>query len=164
MEEVNKHSQEESNFKSAVDELTFTMAKLAKCGVGLSIKEEMTPMATSYTKSKFEIHQPPMEKRMSIQELVAKHMNEGKNMVEMSFEGQHESLSSLLEVIEEEEDSSYNEVFTSRSKEELEKIIRRDDDVQDLKALVVMEDEPTSSESHDTIKEKVLKAIPEMAP
>ena len=100
---------------------------------------------------------------MSIQELVAKHMNEGKNMVEMSFEGQHESLSSLLKVIE-EEDSSYNEVVTSRSKEELEKITRRDDDVQDFKALVVMEDEPTSLESHDTIKEEVLKAIPKMAP
>ena len=27
-----------------------------------------------------------------------------------------------------------------------------------------MEDEPTSLESHDTTKEEVLKAIPEMAP
>ena len=55
-------------------------------------------------------------------------------------------------------------VVTSRSKEELEKLTRGDDDVQDLKALVVMEDEPTSPESHDTTKEEVLKVIPEMDP
>ena len=66
MEEVNEPSQEESNFKSEVDEWTFTMAKLAKCGVDLSIKEEMTPMATSYTQSKFEIHQPLQEKGMGV--------------------------------------------------------------------------------------------------
>ena len=53
MEEVNKPSQEESNLKSEVDELAFTMTKLGKCGVDLSIKEEMTPVATSYTQSKF---------------------------------------------------------------------------------------------------------------
>ena len=99
---------------------------------------------------------------MSIQELVEKHMNEEKNMVELSFEGQHESFSSILEVIE-EEDSSYNEVVTSKFKEELEKIIRGDDDVQDLKVLVVMEDEPNSLESHDTTKDEVLRAIPKMA-
>ena len=51
---------------------------------------------------KMELQQPPMEKGMSIQELVAKHMNEGKNMVEISFEGQHKSLPSILEVIREE--------------------------------------------------------------
>ena len=34
---------------------------------------------------------------MSIQELVAKHMNEGKKMAKMSFEGQHENLTSILE-------------------------------------------------------------------
>ena len=62
---------------------------------------------------------------MSIQDLVAKHMNEGKNMVEMSFEGQHESLPSILEVIrEEEEDLSYNKNITSRNNEKLEKITR----------------------------------------
>ena len=88
-----------------------------------------------------DLQQPPMEKGMSIQELVAKHMNEGENMVELFFVGQHESLSSLLEVIE-EEDPSYNEDVTSRSKEELEKLARGDDDAQDLKALVVMEDDP----------------------
>ena len=38
-------------------------------------------------------------------------MNEGENMARMSFEGQHESLPFILEVIrEEEEDLSYNEV------------------------------------------------------
>ena len=64
---------------------------------------------------------------MSIQELVAKHMNEGENMVEMSFKGHHESLPSHLEVIE-EKNLSYNEVVTSRSKEEHEKLTRGDDD------------------------------------
>ena len=63
----------------------------------------------------------------------------------------------------EEEDSSYNEVVTSKSKEELEKIIRGDDDVQDLKALVVKEDEQNSLESHDTTKDEVLRATRKMA-
>ena len=81
---------------------------------------------------------------MSIQELVAKHMNDEENMAKMSFEGQHKSLPSILEVIREEEDLSYNEDITSRNNEELEKLTRGDDDVQDLKALIVMEDEPTS--------------------
>ena len=35
-------------------------------------------------------------------------------------------------------------------------------DAQDLKALVVMEDEPSSPESHDTTKEKVVKTFLEM--
>ena len=39
---------------------------------------------------------------MSIQEIVAKHMNERVNMAKMSFEGQHESLPFILEVIREE--------------------------------------------------------------
>ena len=68
------------------------MVKLSKCGVDLSIKEEMTPMATSYTQSKFEIHQPLQEKGMSVQEQVAKYMNEGENMVESSFKGQQKNL------------------------------------------------------------------------
>ena len=91
-------------------------------------------------------------------------MNEGENMAKMSFEEQHESLPSILEVIREEEGGlSYNKDITLRNNEELEKLIRGDDDAQDLKALVVMEDEPTSPESHDTTKDEVLKAIPEMA-
>ena len=130
MEEVNKPSQEESNFKSEVDELTFTMAKLAKCGVDLSIKEEMTPMATSYTPSKFEIHQLLQEKRMSVQEKVAKYMNEGENMVETSFKGQQKNLSFNLEVIKEEEDLSYNEYITSSNDKELEKLQRVENDAQ----------------------------------
>ena len=180
MEEVHTPPQEESNFEREVYELAITMAKLAKCRVELlkgetrtnvqiqpipleSLEKKKIPRVTSCTQLKMELQQPPMEKGMSIQELVAKHMNERKNMVEMSFEGQHESLSSLLEVIE-EEDSSYNEVSTLRSKEKLEKITRGDDDVQDLKALVVMEDEPTSPKSHGTTKEEVLKAILEISP
>ena len=58
----------------------------------------------------------------------------------------------------------YNKDITSRNNEELEKLTRGDDDAQDLKALVVMEDEPTSSESHDKTKDEVLRTIPEMAP
>ena len=179
MEKVHILSQEESNFESEVDEQALTMTKLSKCRAKLikgetrtnvqiqpipleGLEKKQTPRVTSCTQLEMELRQPLMEKGMSIQELIEKHMNEGKNMVELSFEGQHESLSSILEVIE-KEDSSYNEVVTSRSKEELEKIIRGDDDVQDLKALVVMEDEPTSLESHDTTKDEVLRAIPKMA-
>ena len=58
----------------------------------------------------------------------------------------------------------YYENNTSRNHEELEKLTREDDDAQDLKVLVVMEDEPTSLESHDTTKDEVLRTIPEMAP
>ena len=101
---------------------------------------------------------------MSIQELVAKHLNEGKNMVEMSFEGQHESLANILEVNIKEENLNDNEDITLRNNEELEKITRGDDDAQDLKAFVVMEDEPTSPESHEKTIDEVVKTIPEMAP
>ena len=101
---------------------------------------------------------------MSIQELVAKHMNGEENMAKMSFEGQHKSLPSILEVNKEDEHLSCNKDITSRRKEELEKLTRGDDDVQDLKAIVVMEDEPTSPESHDTTKDEVLKTISEMVP
>ena len=101
---------------------------------------------------------------MSIQELVAKHMNVGENMAKMSFEGQHENLPSIFEVIREEENLSYKKEITSRNNEKLDKLIRGDDDAQDLKAFIVMEDEPTSIESYDTIKDEVLKTISEMAP
>ena len=66
MEEVYTPPQEELNVNNGVDELAFTMAKLANCGVDLSINEEMNPMIISYTQSKFEIHQPLQEKGMSI--------------------------------------------------------------------------------------------------
>ena len=99
MEEVHAPSQEESNFKSKVDELAITMAKLAKCRVELfmeermtnvqthpipleSLEEKKTPRATSYTQLEIELQQPLLEKGMSIQELMAKHMKKGKNMVE----------------------------------------------------------------------------------
>ena len=156
MEEVNKPLQEESNSKSEVDELALTMAKLAKSRdelimektrINIQIQlvplkrldEEMTPRATSCTQLGIESQQPSQDKGMSIQELVAKHMNEGKNMVNMSFEGQHESSPSILEVIIEEEDLSHNDEITSRNNE-LEKLQRVENDVQDeLKALVVKE-------------------------
>ena len=54
----------------------------------------------------------------------------------MSFKGQHEILTCILEVIrEEEEDLSYNKDITSRNNEELEKLIRGDDDAQVLESL-----------------------------
>ena len=126
MEEVHTPSQEESSIKNGVDELTFTMAKLDKtmdeisreeASVNIQIQhiplkcleEDMTPKATSYTQLGLEKEQLQKEKGMSIQELVAKHMNEGENIAKMSFEGQHESMSFILEVIREEEDLSYNE-------------------------------------------------------
>ena len=104
MEELNKPLQEESNSKREVDELTITMAKLAKSRAELIMEkrrinvqitlvplkrldEEMTPRATSCTQLGIELKQPPQEKGKSKQELVAKHMNEEKNMVNMSFEG-----------------------------------------------------------------------------
>ena len=120
IEEVYTPPQEELNVNNGVDELTFTMAKLAKCGVDLSINEEMTPMATPYTESKLEIHQPLQEKGMSIQELVVKHMNEEANRDKMSFEQQHGKLPSLSEVIK-EESLIYNEDVTSRSRMNLRK-------------------------------------------
>ena len=57
-------------------------------------------MATSYTQTKFEIHQQLQDEEMSIQELVVKQLNEDKNIEKMFFEGQHET---LFEVIGEED-------------------------------------------------------------
>ena len=108
-----------------------------------SLDEEMIPRSTSCTQLGIELEQPPQQKGMSIQELVAKHMNEGKNMVNMSFEEQHESFSSILEVIREEEDLSHNDEITSRN-HELEKLQRVENDVQELNALVAKENESTS--------------------
>ena len=161
MEEVPTPPQEELNVKHGVDKLAFTMATLAKCGVDLSIKEEMAPMATSYTQTKLEIHQHLQDDEISIQELVAKHMNEGENMAKMSFEGQHERLPSLFEVIK-EEGLNYKEDVTSRNKDELEKITKVEDGAQNLKVLVVKEDEPTSPESHERTREEIVKTILEM--
>ena len=78
---------------------------------------------------------------------MAKHVNEGKSMVEMSFEGQHEGLPSNLEVFKEEENLSYNEEITSRGNEELEKFQIVDNDAQKLETLGLKKDEPTSSKS-----------------
>ena len=67
------------------------------------LKEEMAPMATSGTQLTFEKEQPKEEESMSIEELVAKYMNEQENIATMSFEGQHESSPSTLGVSTEEE-------------------------------------------------------------
>ena len=121
-------------------------------------------MVTSYTKTKFEIHQHLQEEEMSIQELVAEHLNKEKNRVQMSFEGQHESLPNILEVNIEEENMNYNKNITLRSNEELVKPLRVENEANKLKALVVMEDEPTSPKSHEKTNDEVVKTIPEMDP
>ena len=124
----------------------------------------MTSMVTSCTQSTIEREQPQQEKEMSIQELVAKYMNENENMATMSFEEQHDSLPSTLEVNKEEENFSYNEEITLRGNEELEKFQKVENDSQTLETLVVKEDEPTSPKSHEKIKDEVVKTIPKMAP
>ena len=73
------------------------MAKLAKCRAQLlkgygsvndqihpipleNLEEKNTSGATSNTQLEIETQQPPQDEGMSIQELVGKHMNEGKNL------------------------------------------------------------------------------------
>ena len=119
MEKVHTPSQNKSKFESEVDELAITMAKLAKCRAKLlkgetrtnvqiqpkpleSLEKKKTPRVNSCTQHEMELQQPPMEKGMSIQEIVAKHMNEKVNMSKISFEGQQERLPTLFEVIKEE--------------------------------------------------------------
>ena len=129
-----------------------------------SLKEEMAPKSTSYTQLGFEKEQTKEEESMSIEELVAKYMNEPENMATMSFEGQHESSPSTLGVNTEEENRSYNEEITSRGNEELEKLQKvEDDDAETLKDLVEKEEkESTSSESYEKVKEEVVETFPEM--
>ena len=94
-------------------------------------------MATSGTQLTFEKKHSKEEESMSIEELVSKYMNEQENMAIMSFEGQHESSPSTLEVNTEEETWSYNEEITSRGNEELEKLQKvEDNDAKTLKDLV----------------------------
>ena len=80
----------------------------------------------------------------------------------MSFEGQHRSLPSDLEVSKDEENLSYNEEITSRGNEELEKFQTMENGAQILETLVVKKDEPTSPESHENIKDEVVKTMSEM--
>ena len=129
-----------------------------------SLKEEMAPMATSGTQLTFEKEQPKDEESMSIEELVAKYMNEQENMATMSFEGQHESSPSTLGVNTKEENWSYNEEITSRGNEELEKFQKvEDDDAETLKDLVEKEEkESTSPESYEKVKEEVAETFLEM--
>ena len=111
-----------------------------------SLKEEMAPMATSGTQLTFEKEQPKEEDSMSIEELVAKYMNEQENMATMSFEGQHESSPSTLGVSTEEETWNYNEEITSRGNEELEKRQKvEDDDAETSKDLVEKEEKESIS-------------------
>ena len=92
-------------------------------------------------------------------------MNENENMAEISFKGQHDNLPSTLEVNKEEENLNYNEEITLRGNEELEKVQIVENDAQFSKDLVAKEeDESTSSESHEKIKDEVVNTTPEMAP
>ena len=129
-----------------------------------SLKEEMAPMATYGTQLTFEKEQPKEEENMSMEELVAKYMNEQENMATMSFEGQHESSPSTLGVNTEEETWSYNEEIPSRGNEELEKLQKvEDDDAKTSEDLVKREEkESTSSESYEKVKEEVVETFSEM--
>ena len=127
-----------------------------------SLKEEMAPKATSYIQLGFEKEQTKEEESMSIEELVAKYMKEQENMATMSFEGQHESSPSTLGVNIEEENLRYNEEITSRDNEELEKFETVENDEQILETLVLKEDGPTSSESHEKINDEVGKTMSDM--
>ena len=129
-----------------------------------SLKEEMAPMATYGTQLTFEKEQPKEEESMSIEELVAKYMNEQENMATMSFEGQHESSSSTLGVNTDEETWSYNKEITSRGNEELEKLQKvEDDDAETSEDLVEKEEkESISLESYEKVKEEVVETFPEM--
>ena len=86
-----------------MDDLAITRAKLARCRAELfkeeahgnvqiqplpleRLEEEKTLRPTSYTQMKIGIHQHLQDEGMNIQELVAKHMNEEKNMAKISFE------------------------------------------------------------------------------
>ena len=95
---------------------------------------------------------------------MVKYPNENENMVEMHFKRQQVSLPSTLEVNKDKENLSYNEEITSRGNEELVKLQRVENDAQTLKDLVVKEDDPTSLESHEKIKDDIVKTTPEMAP
>ena len=113
------------------------------------LKEKMAPMATSGTQLTFEKEQPKEEESMSIEELMAKYMNEQENMATMSFEGQHESSSSTLGVNTEEEKWSYNEEITSRGNEELEKLQKvEDDDAETSKDLIEKEEKSQLLRNH----------------
>ena len=70
---------------------------------------------------------------------------------------------SNLEVSKNEENLNYNEEITSRGNEELEKFQTMKNGAQILEILVVKEDEPTSPESGEKIKDEVVKTILEMA-
>ena len=148
MAELERGHAECSRSKNELMELTRTNVQI-QLTLFKSMKEEIASMATSCTQLTFEKEQPKQEESVSIQELVAKYMKEQENMVEMSFEGQHESLPSTLKVNKEEESLSYNEEITLRDNEKLEKFQNVENDAQILETLVVNEEESTSPELHE---------------
>ena len=70
-------------------------------------------------------------------------------MAPMSFETEHEGMSSNLKVSKEEENMSYNKEITLRDNEKLEKLNTMKNDTQIWETLVVKEYEPTSLESDE---------------
>ena len=86
-------------------------------------------------------------------------MKEQENMVEMSSEGQHESLPSTLKVNKGKESLSYNEEITSRDNEQLEKFQNVENDAHILETLVVNEEDSTSPELHEKTNDEVVKTI-----
>ena len=148
MAELERGHAECARSKNQLMELTRTNVQI-QLTLFKSMKEEIASMATSCTQLTFEKEQPKQEESVSIQELVAKYMKEQENMVEMSFEGQHESFPSTLKVNKEEESLSYNEEITLRDNEKLEKFQNVENDAQILETLVVNEEESTSPELHE---------------
>ena len=111
----------------------------------------MTPKATSHTQAMTKIEQPPHMKDISIEELMAQHMNDE----------QQRSLPNILEVKPEKEDMDNKEAITLMSGGELEELIREEVDANDLKKLVAKEDESTSPKPNEKRKE-VVKTFSEM--
>ena len=110
----------------------------------------MTPKATSHTQVVTEIEKLPHMKDMSIEELMAQHMNEE----------QQRSLPNILEV-KPKKDVDNKEAITLISGGELEELIREKVDANDLKNIVAKEAELTSPKPNEK-REKVVKTFPEM--
>ena len=119
-----------------------------------SLKETITPKATSHTQFEIKIEQHPQRKKLSIEELIAQYMKKK----------QQRSFPTNLDEKSEKEDVEHKEDITLKSSGELEKLQRVEDDAHELKELVARKYELTSLESHDTTKDEFLKTISEIAP
>ena len=98
------------------------------------LEETMTPKATSHTRALTGIDQPLHMNDMSIEELMAQHMNKE----------QQRSLPNILEVKSDKEDVDNKEAITLMSGGELEEFIIEEIDANEFKKLVSKEEESTS--------------------